>query len=182
MSIYIHASTSPGEILLSSPRSQSEFPERLSAITSDKVLCCCMKICQDMRVFTRFLRVSFDMVNTCAWGNRKSDSRYHKRIFGVMFIPVSYRNLNWNACVRQRWQSKTDFLMFVCFKVAHSVSFENFYLVMFYGNQIIWTVKIRTSKSTRSKGKQQARNKSTLSAGFQWTVHNTRWYHEASSI
>jgi hypothetical protein len=64
--------------------------------------------------FTRFLRVSFNMVNTCAWGNRKSDSRYHKRIFGVMFIPVSYK-LSWNACVRQRWQSKTD-LIFVCFK------------------------------------------------------------------
>jgi hypothetical protein len=64
----------------------------------------------------------------------------------------------------------------------HTVSFEKFHLVMFYGNQIIWTVKIRTSQSTRSKGKQQARNNSTLSAGFQWTVHNTHWYHAASSI
>jgi hypothetical protein len=108
----IHASTSPGEILLSSPHSQSEFAERLSSIASDKVLCSCMKICQDMRVFTRFLRVSFNMVNTCAWGNCNSDSRYLKRIFGEMFIPVSFRN----ACVRQRCQSKTDPLMFGCFK------------------------------------------------------------------
>jgi hypothetical protein len=112
----IHASTSPWEILLSSPRSQSEFAERLSAITSDKVVCCCMKICQDMRVFTRFLGVSFNMVNTCAWENCTSDSRYLKRIFGEMFIPVSYRKLSCNACVRQRWQSKTDSLMFGCFK------------------------------------------------------------------
>jgi hypothetical protein len=59
----------------------------------------------------------------------------------------------------------------VVLKVAHSVSFEIFYLVMFHGNQIIWTVKIRTSNSTQSKGKQQARNKFTLSAGFQWTVY-----------
>jgi hypothetical protein len=42
--------------------------------------------------------------------------------------------------------------------------------------------KIWTTKSTWSKGKQQATNKSTLSVDFQWAVHNTSWYHAASSI
>ena len=39
-----------------------------------------------------------------------------KGFFGEMFIPVSYRKLSCNACVRQRCQSKTDPLMFGCFK------------------------------------------------------------------
>jgi hypothetical protein len=36
------------------------------------------------------------------------------------------------------------------------VSFEIIYPVIFYGNQVISTVKIRTTKSARSKRKQQA--------------------------
>jgi hypothetical protein len=57
----IHASSHQGRLCC---HCHSQFMERLSAITSDKVLWCCMKICQDMEVLTRFLRVSFNTVNT----------------------------------------------------------------------------------------------------------------------
>jgi hypothetical protein len=50
--IIIHASTSPGEILLSSPNSQSEFAERLSAITSCVAVWRSVKICVLLRDFS----------------------------------------------------------------------------------------------------------------------------------
>jgi hypothetical protein len=64
-----------------------------------------MLLYEDLSRYACFYAIS--RLASCAWENWKSDSRYLKRIFGGMFIPVSYRKLSCNACVRQRWQSKT---------------------------------------------------------------------------
>jgi hypothetical protein len=63
----------------------------------------------------------------------------------------------------QRLQEKMDsndvhqIISSVLLKLAYPVSFESFYTVIFYKNEIIWTEKIRTTISVRSNYKQKAR-------------------------
>jgi hypothetical protein len=101
----------------------------------------------------------------------------------VMFTPTKFSKYGLYPLIQTRGPGATSLTRVILanmsyintillfFKEAYSVSFEIFYPVIFYGNQIKWMVKIRTTKATRSKRKEQSRNKSKRQHVYNLTNH-----------